>query len=175
MLVERKRERRRLGAAESCRERLQQPAEAEQQDEPGDDAGGDRGGDGALLRGRDGEREQRKAACSRRDDEAKRRPFLLVGEMGAHQHCRRHDAGAAQRQKHEEQHGEEAGASSGQQRHWMRLDGESDGQGVAIGRRQQSRGERAEHEPEDDAETGEHQRLDEIDGKHEPARSAQAS
>ena len=81
--------------------------------------------------------------------------------------------GAAQRQKHEEQHGEEARACRGQQRQRMRLDGERDGQRLAIGGGEERRGQRAKTEADDDADPGEHERLDQIDGKHEPARGAE--
>ena len=170
---QRERQGRWLGAPEARGKLLQQPAEAEQQEKAADDAGGDRERDGALLGRSDGESEEREPARRRGDDEGKRRPLLLVGEMRAHQHRRRHDAGAAQRQKHEEQHGEEPRACRGEKRHGMRLDRERDGQRLAIGGGEQRRGQRAKNEADDDAEAGEHERLDQIDGEHEPARGAE--
>ena len=93
--------------------------------------------------------------------------------MRAHQHRGRHDFGAAQGQKHEEQHGEEARACRGQKRQGMRLDRERDGQRLAIGGGEKRRGQRAKNKADDDADPGEHERLDQIDGKHEPARGAE--
>ena len=142
---ERERPGRWLGAPEARGKLLQQPAEAEQQEKASDDAGGDGERDGALLGRGDGEGKERKSARRRGDDEGKRRPLLLVGEMRAHQHGGRHDFGAAERQKHEEQHGEEACACRGEKRQRMRLDRERDGQRLAIGGGEKRRGQRAKN------------------------------
>ena len=179
MLGERKRRETGLGAAESCRERLQQPAEAEQQGRTAsDDAGGDRGGDGALLRGRDGEREQRKAAAAAVTMKASGGRSLLVGEMRSASALRgvttlrRGPSGQSTKQ----QHGEEAGDGRGQQR---QLD--------AARRRARWAGRRhkvADSEagvsapstsPMDDADAASISAWMRVDGEHEPARSAQTS
>ncbi len=171
---ERQRPGRRLGAAEARRELLQQPAEAVEQQEGRDDAGRDRGGDQLLFRGREPQAEQGEAAQGGAGDEAPARALALLGEVGPHQDGRRHRGCAAEGQKHEQQHGEEPGRSRDEERPGMRLDGEGDGNGVAVDRRDDGRGQGADDEPDGDAEARQQNRLDQIDLEHEPARSAEA-
>ena len=171
---ERERKRRRPRAPEARGVTLQEEAEDGEQQESGDDAGRDRGGDGALLGCGDREREQGEPGDRRSRGVAPRRRLRLVGEMGAHQHGRRNRGGAAERPQHEQHHGQKPGERRRQKRQGVRLERERDWQRIAIDGREQRGRERADDEPDGDADGGEEKGLDQIDGENLSACGAEA-
>ena len=56
----------------------------------------------------------------------------------------------------------------------MRLGRKLNRQCIAISEREQERRQRPEQKANGDADACEHQRLDQVDGKHQPARRAEA-